>query len=41
MQDKDGDMLFEAYQKIYEAPVDPGESWDEPSTGVAKKFHVV
>ena len=26
--DKDGDFLFEAYQKIYEAPIGPGSSWD-------------
>jgi len=38
MRDKDQDMLFEVYQQIYEAPISPGESWDEPSTDVAKKF---
>jgi hypothetical protein len=31
-------MLFEAYQKIYEAPVDPGQAWDDSSADVAKKF---
>ena len=36
MNDKDSIILFETYRKIYEAPVDPGESWDEPDA--AKKF---
>lgn len=27
--DKDSDFLFEAYQKIYEAPIGPGSSWDD------------
>jgi len=30
MQNRDTEFLFEAYTKIYEAPVDPGEAWDEP-----------
>ena len=29
MQDKDSDILFEMYQKIYEAPIGPGSSWDD------------
>jgi hypothetical protein len=27
--DKDSDFLFEAYNKIYEAPVGPGSAWDD------------
>ena len=27
--DKDSDFLFEAYGKIYEAPVGPGSAWDD------------
>lgn len=29
MQDKDSDILFEMYQKMYEAPVGPGSAWDD------------
>jgi hypothetical protein len=38
MRDKDQHMLFEAYEMMYEMPVSPGESWDDPSADVAKKF---
>ena len=27
--DNDAAFLFEAYSKIYEAPVGPGSSWDD------------
>ena len=29
MKDPDSQMLFEAYRKIYEAPIDPGGSWGD------------
>ena len=33
MKDNDSSMLFEAYRKIYEAPIDPGGSWDDDDVG--------
>lgn len=36
MKDNDSDLLFEAYRKIYEAPVDPGIEWEDDD--VAAKF---
>ena len=36
MKDLDRNLLFEAYRKIYEAPVDPGEAWD--TDDVAAQF---
>lgn len=38
MTDKDSGMLFEAYRKIYEAPVDPGTSWDDEDEAVVSQF---
>ena len=38
MTDKDSGMLFEAYRKIYEAPVDPGGSWDDEDDAVVSQF---
>jgi len=38
MFDKDGHTIFEAYRTILEAPIDPGEAWDMPSTDVAGKL---
>jgi hypothetical protein len=36
--DKDSGMLFEAYRKIYEAPVDPGGSWGDEEGVVVSQF---
>ncbi len=29
MKDADSKLLFEAYQKVYEAPIGPGSAWDD------------
>ena len=38
MLDKDSDIIFEAYRTIFEAPIDPGDAWDMPSTDIASKL---